>query len=74
MLPDGTIVAMKKSKTISRGQTEHFINEVVVLSQVNHWYIVKLIGCSSKTKFPLLVYEFIPNGALSSAGQTLFPF
>lgn len=36
MLPDGTIVAVKRSKTIGRGQTEHSINEVVVLSQDKH--------------------------------------
>ncbi|KAK3415907.1 hypothetical protein EUGRSUZ_H01368 [Eucalyptus grandis] len=65
MLPDGTIVAVKKSKIINKGQIEHFINEVVVPSQVNHRNIVKLIGCCLETKLPVLVYEFVPNGTLS---------
>uniref|UniRef100_A0A0D3HWR1 Protein kinase domain-containing protein n=1 Tax=Oryza barthii TaxID=65489 RepID=A0A0D3HWR1_9ORYZ len=64
-LDDNKEVAIKKSRVINDDCREEFVNEIIILSQINHRNIVRLLGCCLDVDVPMLVYEFAHNGTLS---------
>ena len=55
------VCGIKRSKIVDENQIEQFINKVVVLFQINHRNVIKLLGCCLEMHIHLLVYKFVPN-------------
>ncbi|CAD6266888.1 unnamed protein product [Miscanthus lutarioriparius] len=64
-LDDNKEVAIKKSKLKDDDSREEFVNEIIILSQINHRNIVRLLGCCLEIDVTMLVYEYISNEALA---------
>lgn len=64
VLKDDRVVAVKRAKIINEKQMKEFGKEMIILAQINHKNVVKLLGCCLEVEVPMLVYEFVPKGSL----------
>ncbi|GAB4834050.1 hypothetical protein Ancab_032303 [Ancistrocladus abbreviatus] len=66
-LDDGTKIAVKRMEAgvISSKALDEFRSEITVLSKVRHRHLVSLLGYSIEGNERILVYEYMPQGALS---------
>ncbi|KAJ0451422.1 putative protein kinase RLK-Pelle-DLSV family [Helianthus annuus] len=66
-LSDGTVVAVKQLSSHSKQGNREFLNEIGVISCLQHPNLVKLHGCCIEGDQLLLVYEYMENNSLANA-------
>ncbi|PPR88262.1 hypothetical protein GOBAR_AA32430 [Gossypium barbadense] len=67
LLSDGTVIAVKQLSSKSRQGNREFVNEIGMISALQHPNLVKLYGCCVEGNQLLLVYEYMENNCLSRA-------
>lgn len=66
-LPDGTVIAVKQLSSRSRQGNREFLNEIGMISCLQHPNLVKLYGCCIEGDQLLVVYEYMENNSLAHA-------
>ncbi|CAH8326804.1 unnamed protein product [Eruca vesicaria subsp. sativa] len=64
-LSNGTIIAVKQLSSMSTQGNREFVNEIGMISGLNHPNLVKLYGCCVEKNQLLLVYEYMENNSLA---------
>ncbi|KAK4589554.1 hypothetical protein RGQ29_020211 [Quercus rubra] len=67
ILSDGTVIAVKQLSSKSRQGSREFVNEIGMISGLQHPNLVRLYGCCVEGKQLLLVYEYMENNSLARA-------
>ncbi|XP_027191469.1 probable LRR receptor-like serine/threonine-protein kinase At1g07650 isoform X2 [Cicer arietinum] len=66
-LSNGTLIAVKQLSSKSKQGNREFLNEIGMISALQHPYLVKLYGCCVEGDQLLLVYEYLENNSLARA-------
>ncbi|KAK9937784.1 hypothetical protein M0R45_014553 [Rubus argutus] len=67
VLSDGTVIAVKQLSAKSKQGNREFVNEIGMISALQHPHLVKLYGYCIEGNQLLLVYEYMENNSLASA-------
>ncbi|KAH6837287.1 Leucine-rich repeat transmembrane protein kinase [Perilla frutescens var. hirtella] len=67
VLLDGTIIAVKQLSSKSSQGNREFLNEICMISALQHPHLVQLYGCCIEGNQLLLVYEYMENNSLARA-------
>ncbi|XVF79025.1 hypothetical protein PTKIN_Ptkin14bG0186300 [Pterospermum kingtungense] len=67
VLSDGTVIAVKQLSSKSKQGNREFVNEIGMISALQHPNLVKLYGCCIEGNQLLLIYEYLENNSLARA-------
>ncbi|KAK2973558.1 hypothetical protein RJ640_017421, partial [Escallonia rubra] len=65
LLIDGTVIAVKQLSSKSKQGSREFVNEICMISGLQHPNLVRLYGCCIEGKQLLLGYEYMENNILA---------